>query len=141
MTFARSAARAEAAVPNNNGDTTIMKHLYPLVEVLWLDAETSYGWEEIPDTDLTPVLAVTVGFLVSKNEHYIAVASTYSEGSCNSRIKIPSGMIQSMVEIKPSKTKKSPLESLQSVRSKHHQPSDKPEVREKTDHKPVEIDQ
>ena len=119
----------------------MMKHLYPLVEVFWLDAETSYGWEEIPDTDLNPVLAVTVGFLVNKNEHYIAIASTYSEGSCNSRIKIPVGMVQSMSEIKPTKIKKNPSESLQSARNKHHQPSDKPEATERKDRKPDVSDQ
>ena len=91
-----------------------MKYDYKLVEICWLDAETSHGWEEVATTDLDPIPAVTVGFLLAQNEYYLSVASTYSEGSCNSRIKIPVSMVQTMTELKPTRTKKSLLLNPQS---------------------------
>lgn len=89
-----------------------MKYEYKLVEICWLDAETSHGWEEIEATDLDPIPAVTVGFLLAQNEYYLSVASTYSEGSCNSRIKIPVSMVQTMTELKTVRTKKGSLLAL-----------------------------
>ncbi len=115
-----------------------LKYTHKLVEVLWLDAETSFGWEEIPDTDLEPVLAVTVGFLVSENEHYMAIASTYSETSCNSRIKIPKSMIQSYRELKT--ITKSPKQSRLPVSKSPPQKETSEVPSEKKNQKPTEID-
>ena len=91
-----------------------MKFDYPLVECVWLDAETSFGWEEVADTDLSLAVAVTVGFLLARNEHYLSIASTTSGGTCNSRIKIPIKMIQTLVELKATRMKKSLLPNPQS---------------------------
>lgn len=88
-----------------------MKYDYPLVECLWLDAETSFGWEDVADADLSLAEAITVGFLLAKNEHYLSIASTTSGGTCNSRIKIPIKMIQTLTELKVSKTKQNPLKN------------------------------
>lgn len=89
-----------------------MKYDHKLVEVFWLDAETSYGWEEIKETDLDPALCVTVGFLISFDKYHIVVASTYAHSSCNSRIKIPVGMIQTITELNTTRKKgPGPLES------------------------------
>lgn len=92
-----------------------MKFDYPLVECVWLDAETSFGWENVEDTDLSLAEAITVGFLLARNEHYLSIASTTSGGTCNSRIKIPIRMIQTLVELKATRQKKSLLLSPQSV--------------------------
>lgn len=99
-----------------------MKYDYKLVEICWLDAETSHGWEEVATTDLDPIPAVTVGFLLAQNEYYLSVASTYSEGSCNSRIKIPVSMVQTMVELKTSRTKKQTLISRPQIEELPTQP-------------------
>ena len=92
-----------------------MKYEYPLVEAIWLDAETTFGWEETHETDLSPALAITVGFVVGKNEHYISIASTYSGNSCNSRIKIPLGMLQTLRILKPVRARQNPEQNLLSV--------------------------
>ena len=99
-----------------------MKFHYPLVEVCWIDAETSYGWEDIAEADLSPAFAITVGFLVAQNEHYIMIASTYSENTCNSRIKIPKTMIEGMKELKAAASKKSLLRNPQPIKPRPHQP-------------------
>ena len=74
------------------------KFKYPLVKIVWVDAETEHGWEEIDEASNLP-LAITVGFLIKDqvdvhgNEMYL-VASTYSESSTNGRFKIPKGMVK-----------------------------------------------
>lgn len=72
--------------------------MYQLVEIKWLDAETSHGWEE--DVDASNVPVTTVGFLVYKDERNVVIASTVSDKQHNSRIKIPKGMIRKMRPIK-----------------------------------------
>ena len=115
-----------------------MKYDYKLVEIEWLDAETSHGWEEVESTDLDPIRAVTVGFLLAQNEYYISVASTYSVGSCNSRIKIPVSMVQTMTEIKPTKSRKSLLRNLPPVESQPPQKQEPVVASDKKSQKPDE---
>ena len=118
-----------------------MKYEHPLCEVLWLDAETSFGWEETKNADLEPVLAITVGFLVGQNEHYISIASTYSVDSCNSRIKIPVGMVQTIKELKRTVTKKNPLENPQSEELPLRDEPQRQTTCERKDQKPPETAQ
>ena len=67
---------------------------FPLVEVIWDDAETSDGWEE-PTSDLKPAIATTVGFLVRETDKHLLIASTYDPNHTNGRIQIPIGMVVS----------------------------------------------
>ena len=74
------------------------KYDLPLVEIQWVDAETDYGWESVSELDHELPVVVTVGFLVKhstdKNGHGVyIIASSYGSGACNSRIKIPKGMV------------------------------------------------
>lgn len=76
------------------------KYELPLIEIQWVDAETTYGWENIDESDHELPIVTTVGFLIKHtvdqngNGVYV-VASTYGDGGAatNSRIKIPKGMV------------------------------------------------
>lgn len=72
---------------------------YPLVSILWDDAESSDGWEE-PPTELEPALATSVGFLIRQTEKYILLAMSYDNGHTNGRFQIPKALIKEMKEIK-----------------------------------------
>lgn len=79
-----------------------MKYDKSLVEVVWLDAETTHGWETDDETDLEQVPIVTIGFLIAKGEHIVVVASSIDKTTGtnnNSRIKIPIAMIESVKEL------------------------------------------
>ena len=74
------------------------KYDYPLVELQWTDAETDHGWEQDTATDHELPVVTTVGFLIkqtvdSQGHGVYVLASTIGGGSCNSRIKIPQGMV------------------------------------------------
>lgn len=74
------------------------KFKYPLVRIVWVDAETEHGWEEVDEASNLPV-ATTVGFLIKDqvdihgHEMYL-IASTYSDTSTNGRFKIPKSMVR-----------------------------------------------
>ncbi len=78
-----------------------LKYPYPLVRIQWYDAESSHGWEE--DTALTTdnPLVTTVGFLIKDDEKSVIVASTIDPTNrhTNARLKIPKGMIESVVNL------------------------------------------
>ena len=76
------------------------KYKYPLVEILWIDAETGHGWEEETEIDVVLPPATTIGFLLKETEDALIIASTISGSSSNSRIKIPKGMTKSVVTLK-----------------------------------------
>lgn len=75
---------------------------YPLVTVVWDDAESDANWTEVPIAPLTPTLALTIGFLILDQPDYILVADTYFTEAQSKVIsnttKIPRAMIK---EIKP----------------------------------------
>jgi len=76
------------------------KYKYPLVEVVWIDAETEHGWEEIGEDSSLPV-ATTIGFLIKdmpdKNGHeMLLLASTYADSQTNGRFKIPKSMVKEL---------------------------------------------
>lgn len=83
------------------------KYPYPLVEVQWLDAETSHGWETVAETvPLEIPVVTTIGFLIEDNDIGIRIASTIGlDKSHNSRITIPKGMVLNITILYDSITK------------------------------------
>jgi len=74
---------------------------FPLVEVIWEDAESSIGWEGPEETDHGTPLVLTVGFLIHQSDKVIHIASTVDkEKSSNARLKIPAGMVREMKVLK-----------------------------------------
>lgn len=67
---------------------------YPLVEILWDDAEVTNHWEDNSETVVNEVLCTTVGFLVKETDTHLVIASTYAEDLTNARIQIPKGMVK-----------------------------------------------
>ena len=89
------------------------KYLKTLCEIVWLDAESSHGWEQDEEVDAEQVPIITIGFLIKRNEHTVVIATSIDQetGQCsNSRIKIPVGMIQSIKLLGgPRKSKEKPI--------------------------------
>lgn len=78
------------------------KYTNPVVEVIWHDATTTFGWEEKEDVAVDEEICITIGFLIKKGDNVVVISSTIdnSDGNqSNSRIKIPTGMIKSMREV------------------------------------------
>jgi len=73
---------------------------YKLVAILWIDAETSHGWEHVAEDSDVDALATSVGFLYKETTNYYKLASTYSNGFTNNRISIPKGMVKEIKIIK-----------------------------------------
>lgn len=77
------------------------KYPYPLVEVIWEDAESSIGWEAPEETDHGAALVITVGFLIHQTDKVLHIASTVDKDkSSNARLKIPAGMVREMKVLK-----------------------------------------
>ena len=75
------------------------KFKYPLVEVIWNDAESDSSWSEVPTEKLKPTLALTIGFLVAEDEEHVLIADAYfltSSKTIGNTTKIPRGMIKEM---------------------------------------------
>ena len=77
-----------------------MKKLQSLWQIDWEDASTSHGWEDNNEVKPDREIVTTVGFLIKRSKASITIASTISEGTCNSRITIPMGMVRDLREIK-----------------------------------------
>lgn len=80
----------------------MIKYPAPLVEIVWHDAATTFGWEHEDEADTTEELMITIGFVIAKGEHTIIVASSIDNETGkmnNSRIKIPVGMIKTIKEL------------------------------------------
>jgi len=74
-----------------------MKYPFPVVEITWLDAGTSHGWESNDEIEAKPFSVMTIGFLVRDQPDCVMVASTACpEKTCNGRITIPRGMVQAI---------------------------------------------
>jgi len=67
---------------------------YPLVEIIWDDAEVTNHWETNTETAISDATVTTVGFLVVETDTHLIVASTYSGEDTNARIQIPRGMVK-----------------------------------------------
>lgn len=78
------------------------KRKYPVVLVLWDDAEVSNSWEELPEeeVELNDSFVETIGFLVRKTAKYYLIASTLSGTHTNATTKIPVGMVKEFKNIK-----------------------------------------
>ena len=103
-----------------------MRYPKQLVEVTWVDAGSTHGWETDTEADLEPEIITTVGFIIAGNKESVIIASTIDATgvSNNCRLKIPVNMITSIKQLKigyykktidPTKTTiESPEPSLQS---------------------------
>ena len=55
----------------------MIKPKYPIYIIVWDDAESDSSWTEEPFHALKPTLAVTMGFLIRDDEHYVLLADSY----------------------------------------------------------------
>lgn len=76
-----------------------MKYEYPLVEIIWVDAQADSGWEGIDTEYSLPPEVITVGFLIHSSDSQYVVASTYHDGQSNARMAIPSVWVKSKREL------------------------------------------
>jgi hypothetical protein len=85
-----------------------MKYPKTLVEVSWIDAVSTHGWETDAETDLESETMTTIGFIIAGNEESVIIASTIDATgvSNNCRLKIPVGMINTIREIRTTYVKK-----------------------------------
>lgn len=93
-----------------------MKYDKPLVEVVWNDAETTHGWETDAEVDTEQVPIITVGFLITRSDHLVVIASSIDKVTgqmSNSRIKIPLAMVVSVTELSASHKKPKKLKEVQ----------------------------
>ena len=76
---------------------------YPLYAVTWSDAESDASWVDEPLVPLKPTLALTIGFLIRDEEHYILMADSYflepHSKIISNTTKIPKGMIVEMTPL------------------------------------------
>lgn len=94
----------------------MIKYSTPLVEVVWHDAATTFGWEHEDEADTSEELMTTIGFVIAKGEHTVIVASSIDNDTGkmnNSRIKIPIGMIKSIKELNVSYKKQKKEQEVQ----------------------------
>lgn len=86
-----------------------MAHKFKHVKIVWDDAESSDGWEGIPDK-LEPKLVTTVGFLIVETDKHVLVAGSVGHGDedCNNRLQIPKAMILTMETLDERKAEKRP---------------------------------
>jgi len=80
-----------------------MNYQYPLVEVVWDDAASDSGWQEIKKIKFEQQIVVTVGFLMAENKKYIIIGHTYSGEDYIGWFQIPKGMIISKKMLKRAK--------------------------------------
>ena len=71
------------------------------VIIVWDDAESSDGWDGIPDK-LEPKLVISMGHLIFETDKHVLIAASVGHGDedCNNRLQIPKSMIQTMEVIK-----------------------------------------
>lgn len=74
------------------------EYKYPIVTILWDDAESTCNWMEEPMQPLKPTLAMTIGFMVRDEPEHVLVADSYFiEGrTIGNTNKIPRGMIKEL---------------------------------------------
>lgn len=71
------------------------KQVYPLVEVVWMDAsDMPSGWTDRLD-HVAPAMALSVGFLLAKKNGQLVLAQDQdADGHHNGRSQIPLGMVR-----------------------------------------------
>lgn len=70
-----------------------MSYQFPLVEIIWDDASSDAGWQEIKITKFEPQTVISVGFLIAENSKYLIIGHTYSGDDFVGWMQIPKGMI------------------------------------------------
>jgi len=80
---------------------------YPLVEVVWLDAEEKgeIGWNDTKELiryakKSCPTMR-TVGYLVHEGDEHIALLSTIGPDECSTLEKIPLSFLKSLTYLQP----------------------------------------
>ena len=108
---------------------TAIKPKYPVVWIIWDDAESDSSWSEEPTTPLGPTHATTMGFLVRDEKDYVLVADSYFPNSkiISNTTKIPRGMIVEMIELTINKKKKKIDKTKEAAESVGKPPSKAPE--------------
>ena len=80
----------------------------PMVEVLWEDASTRGGWDDLDDyAEHGTVKCLSIGYLLHHDKHHILLVHTQSEDDQgNNAIAIPAVWIKAIRTLTPGKTKK-----------------------------------
>ena len=81
---------------------------YPIIEVFWLDANCSEGWQSIEDVDYKNLSELldkkSVGYLLKKTDKFISIAQSYDSdkkgGQCDNIMTIPKSCIKKIRSIK-----------------------------------------
>lgn len=76
-----------------------MKQPYKIVAILWDDAETSDGWEDIEESYKTAEIT-SIGMLIYEDDKVYVVASSANENICAGKMTIPKRMVKQFKEIK-----------------------------------------
>lgn len=70
------------------------KQKYPLVLVVWSDANTVGGWQAPKELKPVPTRSVTVGWLLEEHDHYLVIFSSYNaDGDISDATTIPGAWI------------------------------------------------
>jgi len=77
-----------------------MNHPYPLVEIVWDDASSDAGWQEVKKVKFEQQVVVTIAFLIAENKKYVILGHTYSGDDYIGWFQIPKGMIISRKVLK-----------------------------------------
>lgn len=91
---------------------------FDFVEVRWIDAETSHGWENESEIKTPTEPVTTFGLLVKKDKKFVVVAASASwnetdqEYSFNARITIPRGMVKEINVLMPKNTEPMDLTAI-----------------------------
>ena len=80
---------------------------YPMVEVLWIDAEEhgEVGWNDLKEQlkyakKPCPVMR-SVGYVLHNDKNHITLASTIGSKECSTTEKIPTSFIKSITKLSP----------------------------------------
>lgn len=77
-----------------------MKQKYKIVAILWDDAETSDGWEDIAEF-YKPAEITSIGMLIYEDEQVYVVASSADDKICAGKMVIPKKMVKQYKELRP----------------------------------------
>lgn len=79
-----------------------MPYTPKFVRVLWLDPESSSGWEDSIQeaTGKKPPVVLQTGFLLAAGPDYLTLTSGFSKGVPCDRTTIPTGCVQSIEPVR-----------------------------------------
>jgi hypothetical protein len=77
----------------------------PVVEVWWVDTETSVGWRDHAELKMARtgplMLCCSVGYLVEDNHDRVIIIQSFSETSHAERTIIPKAVVTKIVKVRP----------------------------------------